>query len=375
MSPTLALAIELIRRPSVTPADGGCQAHIAARLARRGFTIEHLRRGEVENLWARHGETAPLFVFAGHTDVVPAGPRADWRFDPFAAVVEDGWLYGRGAADMKGSLAAMVTAAERFVAARPGHAGSLAFLLTSDEEGPAIDGTARIVETLAARGVAVNFALVGEPSSDEHLGDVIRNGRRGSLGGTLVVRGVQGHVAYPERARNPIHVAVPALAELCATQWDAGNAHFPPTSFQISNVHAGTGADNVIPGRLEVLLNFRYGSAQTAAGLQQRVAAILARHGLDCTLEWRRSGEPFLTPAGVLLEVTRAAVRGRTGIEPRLSTGGGTSDGRFIATTGAEVVELGPVNATIHKVDERVAVADLDTLSAIYEDVLSRLLC
>ncbi len=373
-SPTLKLAKALIARPSVTPEDAGCQALLMARLKPLGFHEECLRFGEVDNLWARRGTQPPLFVFAGHTDVVPPGPRDQWQSDPFSPEVRDGLLYGRGAADMKSSLAAMVTACERFVAAHPRHRGSIAFLVTSDEEGPAVDGTRRVVESLQARGESIEWCLVGEPSSRERLGDVIKNGRRGSLGGRLRIRGVQGHIAYPHLARNPIHLFAPALAELCALEWDAGNAFFPPTSFQVSNIHAGTGADNVIPGELEVLFNFRYSTETTAEKLRATVEGVLERHGLDYTLDWRLSGEPFLTPAGALVESTRAAVREVTGREPVLSTDGGTSDGRFIAPTGAQVVELGPLNATIHKIDECVAVADLDTLSLLYERILIKLL-
>ncbi len=373
-SPTLKLAQALIARPSVTPEDAGCQALLMTHLKPLGFHAQRLRFGEVDNLWARRGTQGPLFVFAGHTDVVPPGPREQWQSDPFSPEIRDGLLYGRGAADMKGSLAAMVTACERFVAAHPRHRGSIAFLITSDEEGPAVDGTRRVVESLQARGESIEWCLVGEPSSRERLGDVIKNGRRGSLGGRLRVRGVQGHIAYPHLARNPIHLFAPALAELCALEWDTGNAFFPPTAFQVSNIHAGTGADNVIPGELEVLFNFRYSTETTAEKLRATVEGVLERHRLDYTLEWRLSGEPFLTPAGALVDATRAAVREVTGHEPVLSTDGGTSDGRFIAPTGAQVVELGPLNATIHKIDECVAVADLDTLSLLYERILIKLL-
>ncbi len=373
-SPTLSLAQALIARPSVTPCDAGCQDLLLERLQPLGFRGERLRFGEVDNLWARRGEQGPLFVFAGHTDVVPPGPLEQWRFDPFTPTVHEGRLYGRGAADMKGSLAAMVTACERFLAAHPRPRGSIAFLLTSDEEGPAVDGTRKVVETLQGRGERIDWCLVGEPSSREHLGDVIKNGRRGSLGGRLVVRGVQGHVAYPHLARNPIHLFAPALAELCARQWDSGNAHFPPTTFQVSNLHAGTGADNVIPPALEAWFNFRYSTQTSAPRLQAAVEECLQRHGLDYDLEWKLSGEPFLTPPGELVDTVRAAVQEVTGRPCTLSTDGGTSDGRFIAPTGAQVVELGPVNATIHKIDEHVSVADLDTLSMLYERILIKLL-
>ncbi|HHM04709.1 MAG TPA: succinyl-diaminopimelate desuccinylase [Gammaproteobacteria bacterium] len=372
--PTIQLAVDLIRRPSVTPDDHGCQTLIAKRLQALGFAVEPLRFGEVDNLWARRGTQGPLFVFAGHTDVVPPGPEHLWRHPPFAGTIADGLLYGRGAADMKGALAAMVTATARFVSAHPGHKGSIAFLLTSDEEGPAVNGTVKVVETLKARGEHIDWCVVGEPSSSEQVGDVIKNGRRGSLNGRLRIKGSQGHVAYPQLADNPIHRAVPALAELAATAWDRGSEHFPPTSLQISNIHGGTGAENVIPGELEVMFNFRYSTAQTAAGLQQQVQALLDRHGLNYDLSWRLSGEPFLTPSGVLVEAARAAIQTVSGFAPELSTGGGTSDGRFIAPTGAEVIELGPQNATIHQLNEHIGVADLERLSALYQALLENLL-
>jgi succinyl-diaminopimelate desuccinylase len=373
-SPTLELARDLIRRHSVTPEDAGCQPLMAERLAALGFAIEPMRFGEVDNLWARRGNDGPLFCFAGHTDVVPPGPLTDWASDPFTPEIRDGLLYGRGACDMKGSLAAMITATERFVGAHPDHQGSIAFLITSDEEGPSIDGTRRVVEALSARDERIDYALVGEPSSHQRLGDVIKNGRRGSLGGRLRIRGKQGHVAYPQLADNPVHRAAPALAELCAEVWDPGNDHFPQTSFQISNIHAGTGADNVIPGELEILFNLRFSTEQTPEAIQQRIHAILDRHGLDHQLDWRVSGHPFLTPAGALVEATQAAILAVTGEPSALSTVGGTSDGRFIAPTGAQVVELGPINATIHKVDECVGVEELEQLSRIYTEVLRRLL-
>lgn len=376
MSSTLELAMELIRRPSVTPVDAGCQALIAARLARLDSAIEPLPFGNVENLWARRGETKPVLVLAGHTDVVPPGPLEAWQSDPFKPEIRDGHLYGRGAADMKGGLAAMVTAVERFVARYPGHSGSIAFLLTSDEEGPAVNGTAKAIEALQARGeLFIDWCLIGEPTGEKTLGDVIKNGRRGSLNGTLRVKGVQGHVAYPMRADNPIHRVIPALSELCATIWDRGNQAFPPTSFQISNIRAGTGADNVIPGDLELLFNFRFSTESTAQSLQQRVVDILDRHGVNYSCDWCLSGEPFLTSDGRLLQATRQAIRAITGLETQTSTSGGTSDGRFIAPLGVEVTELGPLNATIHKVDECVPVNDLDTLSRIYEQMISLLLC
>ncbi|MGE0388004.1 MAG: succinyl-diaminopimelate desuccinylase [Gammaproteobacteria bacterium] len=374
MSATLDLAQDLIRCRSVTPADAGCLDLLGTRLAALGFKLERLRYGEVDNLWATRGTGRPCLALAGHTDVVPTGPLEQWHSDPFEPTIRAGMLYGRGAADMKGALAAMVTAVERFVGAHPGHCGTLAFLLTSDEEGAGIDGTAKVVEELMRRGCALDYCLIGEPSSAERLGDVVRNGRRGSLTGRLTVRGIQGHVAYPDRARNPVHTAAPAIAELCATRWDEGSADFPPTSFQISNIGAGTGADNVIPGHLEVLFNFRFSTAVTADDLKARVGALLERHGLDASIQWRLSGEPFLTRRGALLDAVRATVAEIEGIRTEPSTGGGTSDGRFIARTGAEVIELGPVNASIHKIDEHVAVAELDRLSAIYEGVIARLL-
>lgn len=374
MSATLHLAEQLIARNSVTPNDGGCQQLLAERLARIGFSIEHLRFGAVDNLWARRGTAAPLFAFAGHTDVVPPGPRNDWDSDPFVPVQRDGMLYGRGAADMKSSIAAMVTACERFVAAHPGHTGSIAFLITSDEEGPSVDGTVRVVELLESRGEKIDWCLVGEPSCRERVGDTIKNGRRGSLNAVLSILGRQGHVAYPQLADNPIHRAAPALAELAAEVWDNGNDHFPPTSFQVSNIHAGEGTENVIPGRLDMLCNWRFSTASTEAGLRRRMQAILDRHGLRYELRWKLSGQPFLTPAGALVEAARQAIRTVAGIDTELSTSGGTSDGRFIAPTGAQVVELGPVNASIHKVNECVNITELEQLSGIYENMLERLL-
>lgn len=374
MSPTLELARDLIARPSVTPDDQGCQQLLADRLAALGFELEFMNFGAVTNLWARRGRQAPLLAFAGHTDVVPTGPETAWSSPPFRPTVRDGLLYGRGAADMKGSIAAMLTACERFVAAHADHSGSLAFLITSDEEGVATEGTVKVVETLEARGEKIDWCLVGEPSSVARAGDVVKNGRRGSLSGTLTVRGTQGHVAYPHLADNPVHRALPALTELAATAWDNGNAFFPPTTFQISNLHAGTGATNVIPGTLEVLFNFRYSTETDAPTLQQRVQELLDSHGLDYRLDWFHSGAPFLTPAGALVDAVRSAVHEVTGLDTELSTSGGTSDGRFIAPTGAQVVELGPVNATIHKVDECVAVEELERLSQMYEAVLRQLL-
>ncbi|MCP5436571.1 MAG: succinyl-diaminopimelate desuccinylase [Chromatiaceae bacterium] len=374
MSDTLDLAIDLISRASVTPEDAGCQAVMKQRLAALGFRNEPMRFSDVDNFWARRGDTGPVLCFAGHTDVVPAGPRGKWQSDPFAPTIRDGMLYGRGAADMKGSLAAMVTATERFVARHPDHRGSIAYLITSDEEGPSINGTVKVVETLEARNEKIDWCLVGEPSSNHVLGDVVKNGRRGSLGAVLSVRGRQGHVAYPHLARNPVHEVAPALAELAATVWDNGNEFFPQTTFQVSNIHAGTGATNVIPGECEVLFNFRYSTETTHESLRERVQAVLDRHGLDYTIEWTLSGLPFLTPRGELVDAAQRAIKAVAGIETELSTAGGTSDGRFIAPTGAQVLELGPLNATIHQVDECVAVDDLDRLSAMYEKVLEHLL-
>ncbi len=374
MSPTLELAKELIRRSSVTPNDAGCQQHIAERLAPLGFRTEHLRFGEVDNLWLRRGDNGPLFCFAGHTDVVPTGPEAKWQYPPFSATVEDGMLHGRGAADMKGSIAAFVTACERFIASNPQHSGSIGFLITSDEEGPATDGTVKVIETLKDRDELIDWCLVGEPTSNAKVGDVVKNGRRGSLNGRLLIKGVQGHVAYPHLARNPAHQAAPALAELAAIEWDRGNEFFPPTSFQISNIHAGTGATNIIPGELEVIFNFRFSTEQTEASLREKVGTLLQRHGLEYVVEWSLSGNPFLTESGALLDATSKAIQSVCGYRPEINTAGGTSDGRFIAPTGAQVLELGPLNATIHKVNECVSVADLDTLSAIYEQILERLL-
>ncbi|MFO1310035.1 MAG: succinyl-diaminopimelate desuccinylase [Burkholderiales bacterium] len=372
--PTLALTRELVARRSITPDDAGCQALVAARLAPLGFACETIVSGGVTNLWARRGRTAPLVCFAGHTDVVPTGPREAWTSDPFVPVERDGCLYGRGAADMKGSVAAFVTAIEAFVAAHPQAPGSIALLLTSDEEGPATDGTVKVVDALNARGEAIDYCVVGEPSSVARLGDMIKNGRRGTLSGVLTVRGVQGHIAYPHLARNPIHLVAPAIAELAAIEWDAGNAYFPATSWQCSNIHAGTGATNVIPGTLELQFNWRYSTESTREGLIARLESVLRRHGLDYALAWLPDGKPFLTPRGRLVDVVTDVVRGASGIVPELSCTGGTSDGRFIATICRELVELGPVNATIHQVDERVAIDDLEALSAIYRGVLEQLL-
>jgi succinyl-diaminopimelate desuccinylase len=373
-SPTLALTEDLLRRPSVSPEDRGCLDVIAARLAPLGFRIERLDVGPVANLWARRGDDGPVLCFAGHTDVVPAGPREEWHTDPFEPAVVDGVLYGRGAADMKSSLAAMVTATERFVANHPRHAGSLAFLLTSDEEGPSVDGTRKVVEVLEARGEKIDWCVVGEPTSAEHLGDTIKVGRRGSLSGRLTVHGVQGHIAYPHLADNPVHRFAPALAELVATHWDEGNEFFQPTSFQVSNIAAGTGAPNVIPGELKVRTNLRFSTEQTVEKLQRRVLEILDRHGVSYTMDWHISGLPFLTRPGTLTAAVEQAVRETTGRVPQYSTTGGTSDGRFIAPTGAQVVEFGVVNATIHKVNERVRVEDVETVSRAYERVMELLL-
>ncbi|UJM91644.1 succinyl-diaminopimelate desuccinylase [Rhodanobacter denitrificans] len=376
MSDVLELARDLIRRRSVTPEDAGCLPLVGGRLARAGFAIEYLRHGEVDNLWATHGASSPTLIFLGHTDVVPSGPEAAWQSPPFEPTVRDGRLYGRGTADMKGSVAAMVVALEQFAAAHPDHRGRVGLLLTSDEEGPTnLDGVRTVAERFRVTGERIDWCVVGEPSAKETLGDLIRVGRRGSLSGTLVVRGVQGHVAYPEKASNPIHAFAPALAELAATRWDEGNADFPPTSFQVSNLNAGTGANNVIPGELTALINFRYGTASRADDLRARTEAILQRHGVDFALDWNLSGEPFLTPpGGVLREVVVAVCRELCGIDPEQSTGGGTSDGRFIAPLGAEVVELGPVNASIHKVDECVALDELELLPRLYRAVCERLL-
>ena len=374
MSDTLDLAIDLIRRESVTPEDAGCQELMRGRLAAIGFECQDLPFGDVSNFWARRGNRAPLLVFAGHTDVVPPGPLEQWDSDPFTPQVREGMLYGRGAADMKGSLAAMVTACEAFVAEHPDHKGSIGFLITSDEEGPAVDGTVKVVEWLQQRGATIDWCLVGEPSSSGRVGDVVKNGRRGSLNGKLSVRGKQGHVAYPHLAANPVHLAAPALAELAAMKWDQGNAHFPPTSFQISNLHAGTGAENIIPGELQVMFNLRYSTALTEQQIRARIEALLDRHGLDYTLQWRLSGQPFLTAAGELVDAARAAIREVAHIDTELSTSGGTSDGRFIAPAGAQVLELGPINATIHQVNECVAVTALDELAEMYRRILEKLL-
>jgi succinyl-diaminopimelate desuccinylase len=374
MSPTVDLALDLIARKSLTPDDAGCQQIMATRLAKRGFHIETLCFGKVDNLWAVRGQGAPTLCFAGHTDVVPPGPMDKWGSDPFAPQIRGDTLFGRGAADMKSGLAAMVTATESFVSECPEHRGTIAFLITSDEEGPSVDGTKKVVETLMARHTLIDWCIVGEPSSLEHSGDVLKIGRRGSLSGQLTVHGVQGHIAYPQLADNPVHRFAPALAELAARRWDEGDEHFQPTSFQVSNLNAGTGAPNVIPGELRARFNLRYSPVQTIAGLKASIEEILARHGLRYSLDWYDSGEPFYTRQGQLLAGIMTAVRRVSGKEPGLSTSGGTSDGRFIARMGAEVVELGVPNPTIHKIDECVRIADIDALHAMYVEALRVLL-
>ncbi|MDP1929752.1 MAG: succinyl-diaminopimelate desuccinylase [Thiobacillus sp.] len=371
---TLALAIELLKCRSLTPDDAGCHDLIASRLQKLGFHIERHHHNGVDNLWARRGHTAPLVCFAGHTDVVPTGPLERWHSDPFEPTIRDGQLYARGAADMKTSLAAFVTAIERFVAAHPDHPGSLAFLITSDEEGPATDGTVKVVEALKARGEFLDFCIIGEPTSAAEFGDTIKNGRRGSLSGKLTIKGVQGHIAYPHLAKNPIHLAAPAIAELADTMWDEGNAWFPATSWQISNIHGGTGANNVIPGTLVIDFNFRFSTASTAEGLMDALQEILNSHGLEFEIDWSLSGRPFLTPRGVLCERLSDAIHEVTGITPELSTTGGTSDGRFIADICPQVVEFGPLNMSIHKINEHVAVENIEPLAAIYQKTLEKLL-
>lgn len=374
LSPTLELALDLIARPSVTPLDYDCQQMMAKRMADSGFTAEHLRFEDVDNLWLRRGTKSPVLCFAGHTDVVPTGPLNAWDSPPFMPEIRDGLLYGRGAADMKGSIAAFMVACENFVREHPDHKGSIAFLITSDEEGPAQNGTVKVIETLEARAEKIDWCLVGEPSSTHQLGDVIKNGRRGSLNGKLTVFGKQGHVAYPQLADNPIHRIAPALAELAGIEWDQGNEFFPPTTFQISNLNAGTGATNVIPGQLDALINFRFSTELTETELRARTEAVLDKHGLHYALEWSLSGNPFLTARGELVAASIAAIRQVTGVETELSTTGGTSDGRFIAPTGAQVLELGPRNATIHQLNECVSVTDLDKLTVIYQRILESLL-
>ncbi len=371
---TLALAQALIARRSLTPFDNGCQEILISRLEKIGFNIERIRCGEVDNLWARRGSSAPLVCFAGHTDVVPTGPLEKWDSDPFIPEIRDDKLYGRGAADMKGSLAAFIIAIETFVARHPHHSGSIALLITSDEEAAAIDGTVRVVEALQARNELIDYCIVGEPTCVDKLGDTIKNGRRGSLSGTLTVKGIQGHIAYPHLAKNPIHFAAPAIAELAQAKWDEGNEYFPPTTWQISNINGGTGATNVIPGEVTILFNFRFSTASTVESLRTRVHDILDRHQLDYDLRWEFSGKPYLTPRGNLVEAVSLAIQTVTGIEPQLSTSGGTSDGRFIADICPQVVEVGPRNATIHKINEYVEVKDLEQLPEIYRLTLENLL-
>jgi succinyl-diaminopimelate desuccinylase len=370
----LELTRALVGRRSVTPQDAGCQSLVAARLERAGFRCQPIVCGEVTNLWARRGDRAPVVCFAGHTDVVPPGPLAQWESDPFVPTLRDGRLFGRGCADMKSSIASFLVAVEAFVAERPAHSGSIAFLLTSDEEGPAVDGTVRVVERLKARGETIDYCIVGEPSSMDALGDTIRNGRRGSLSGRLTVRGLQAHIAYPHLGRNPVHQLAPALAELAATKWDDGNEFFPPTSWQVSNIHAGVGATNVIPGALELDFNFRFSTASSDASLRQRLEAVLRAHGLDYSLDWTLGAKPFVTQPGRLVEIARRAVHAHTGRTPELSTAGGTSDARFIVDICPQVIELGPVNATIHKLNENIELTELEQLPRIYLDTLRALL-
>jgi succinyl-diaminopimelate desuccinylase len=374
MPDTLQLTEALIARQSVSPTDGGCQALMIERLEACGFSVEPMRFGPVDNFWAKRGRGSPVFCFAGHTDVVPSGPLDEWHTDPFVPVIKEGILYGRGAADMKSGLAAMLTASEEFIAQYPKHRGTLAFLITSDEEGPSVDGTRRVVEVLRERNEAIDWCLVGEPSSENALGDTIKIGRRGSLSGRLTVHGIQGHIAYPQTADNPVHALAPALAELTARQWDLGNAHFQPTSFQVSNISAGTGAPNVIPGELRARFNLRFSTEQTVEGLKAIVEDILRRHRVKYTLDWFISGYPFLTVPGALSEAAAQAVQEQLHISPKLTTGGGTSDGRFIAPMGAQVIELGVINASIHKVNECVRVADIDALHLLYRRTLELLL-
>ena len=370
----LDYARELVSRRSVTPEDAGCQDWLAGRLARLGFRIEKIEMGGVTNLWARRGDVGPVVCFAGHTDVVPTGPVERWTHDPFEPTVRDGRLYGRGSADMKGSVAAFLAAVESFVAAHPDHPGAIAWLITSDEEGPAVDGTVRVVERLAERGERLDYCIVGEPTCSRVFGDTIKNGRRGSLHGRLTVNGVQGHIAYPQLCKNPIHLAAPAIAELAATVWDRGNEYFPATTWQISNIHGGTGATNVVPGTVDIVFNFRFSTASTVEGLKDKVHAILDRHGLDYRVDWEVGAKPFLTPRGRLVEALSAAIREATGIETELSTTGGTSDGRFIADICDEVVEFGPINQSIHRIDENVGVDELVKLADIYRLTLEKLL-
>jgi len=374
MSKTLALTEELIALHSVTPADGGCQLKMAERLSPLGFDCETIASGDVTNLWARRGKAQPLLVFAGHTDVVPTGPLERWSSDPFIPTHRDGKLYGRGAADMKTSLAAMVVAVEEFVAAHPNHNGSIGFLITSDEEGPAIDGTVVVCNKLKSRGEQLDYCIVGEPTSVKHIGDMIKNGRRGTMSGKLIIKGIQGHIAYPQLAKNPIHLAMPALAELAATEWDRGNEYYLPTSWQMSNIHAGTGASNVIPGECVVDFNFRFSTASTVEGLQKSVHTVLDKHGLDYDLQWTVGGLPFLTPRGELSNALSSAIKEETGLDTELSTTGGTSDGRFIAQICPQVIEFGPTNASIHKIDEHISVSEIEPLKNIYRRTLENIL-
>ena len=374
MEATLELAKDLISRRSVTPEDDGCQDMLAQRLEAIGFNATHLRFEDVDNLWITHGDGDPVFAFVGHTDVVPTGPLDQWDSDPFVPEIRDGMLYGRGAADMKSGIAAFVTAVERFIAKNPEHQGTIALLITSDEEGPSINGTRKVVDYLQENNIKIKWCLVGEPSSEKKVGDMVKNGRRGSLGGKLIVRGIQGHVAYPHLAENPVHKLSPALNELCAKVWDEGNEFYPPTSFQVSNIHAGTGADNVIPGEVEVMFNYRFCTEITEEELRAQTEAILDKYKLNYELSWKLSGNPFLTPEGSLVDAVREAISEVAGYETELSTAGGTSDGRFIAPTGAQVVELGPLNQTIHKIDECVKIDDLLTLSSIYELIIKKLI-
>ena len=374
LDPAVALCRDLVQRDSQTPNDAGCQRLIVERLEAIGFVAEWMPSGPVTNVWLRRGTEHPVFTFAGHTDVVPTGPEEEWTRPPFSGSIEDGVLHGRGAADMKSGVAAMVVACERFVASHPDHVGSIAVLLTSDEEGPATEGTCYVVDQLQARGEHIDWCIVGEPSSDQAVGDTLRVGRRGSLSGTLTVKGKQGHVAYPQLADNPVHAVAPAIAQLTSEVWDDGNTHFPPTTFQISNIHAGTGAGNVIPGTIEIRFNFRFGTASDIPGLQSRVDAILAAHRLEYDIEWSSNALPFLTEQGPLIDACAEAITNHTGMEPALSTAGGTSDGRFIAPCGTEVVEFGVRNATIHQIDESIHCADIETVAQVYESVLNRLL-
>ncbi|MFV2059543.1 MAG: succinyl-diaminopimelate desuccinylase [Gammaproteobacteria bacterium] len=374
MPNTLNLLKDLIKQQSVTPDESECLKMIGDRLSNLGFKIEYLRFDDVNNLWAKHGNADPLFIFAGHTDVVPTGPESNWKFPPFEPTEKNGLLYGRGTADMKGSIAAMCTAVERFITAYPNHNGSIAFLITGDEEGPSINGTVKVIEELVKRKEQIQYCLVGEPSSTLKLGDIIKNGRRGSLNGHLTINGTQGHVAYPHLANNPIHLATPFLTELAEMKWDNGNDYFPPTTFQISNIESGTGAENVIPGDLKVMFNFRYSTEVTADEIKSKVMALIAKHDLNHDIKWRLSGKPFLTPKGDLVSAVSKAIKQHCGYDTELSTSGGTSDGRFIAPTGAQVVELGPLNKTIHQIDENVSIDDINKLSLIYESMLVNLL-